>query len=90
MKEYFYQNTALKVFKYGVISDPYFPPFALNTKIYEVNFRVQSKYRKIRTRNKSVFGHFSHSETFIPVSAIFNQNILLKISIRGLLCFGLS
>ena len=27
----------------------------------EVNLRIQSKYRKIRTRNNSVFGHFSRS-----------------------------
>ena len=45
--------------KYGVISVPYFPVFGLNTKIYFVNFRIQSEYRKIRrTRNNSVFGHF--------------------------------
>ena len=38
---------------------PYFPVFGLNTEIYEVNLRIQSEYRKIRTRNNSVFGHFS-------------------------------
>ena len=37
--------------KYGVISYPYFPVFGLNTEI-------QSEYRKIRTRNSSVCGHF--------------------------------
>ena len=26
------------------------------------NLRIQPKYRKILTRNNSVFGHFSHSE----------------------------
>ena len=26
--------------------------------------RIQSEYRKIRTRNNSVFGHFSRSEEF--------------------------
>ena len=52
---------AWKVSKYGVISGPYFPVFGLNTKIYGVNLRVQSKYRKIRSRNNSVFGHFSYS-----------------------------
>ena len=30
--------------------------------IYGVNFRVQSKYGKIRTRKNSVFGHFSRSD----------------------------
>ena len=47
--------------KYVVISVPYFPVFGLNTEIYEVNLRIQSKYRKIRTRNNYVFGHFSRS-----------------------------
>ena len=31
-------------------SGPYFPVFGLNTEIYSVNLRIQSKYRKIRTR----------------------------------------
>ena len=30
-------------------------------EIYKVNLRIQSEYRKIRTRNNSVFGHFSRS-----------------------------
>ena len=47
--------------KYGVISGPYFPAFGLNTERYGVSLRIQSEYRKIRTRNNSVFGHFSHS-----------------------------
>ena len=35
---------------------------------YGVNFRIQSEYKKIRTRNNSVFGHFSPSgtETYKP------------------------
>ena len=41
----------------------YFPVFGLNTEIYGENLRIQSKYRKIRTRKKSVFGHISHSGT---------------------------
>ena len=53
--------TAWKVSKYAVISGPYFPVFGFNTEIYEVNLRIQSEYRKIRTRNNSVFGHFSCS-----------------------------
>ena len=47
--------TAWKVSKYGVISGPYFPVFGLNTEI----LRIHVEYRKIRTRNKSAFGHFS-------------------------------
>ena len=51
----FIPSTAWKVFKYGVISGPYFSVFGLNTKIYGVNLRIQSEYKKIRTRNKTVF-----------------------------------
>ena len=54
-------DTARKVAKYGVISGPYFPVFGLNTEIYSSNVRIQSKYRKIRTRKNSVYGHFSRS-----------------------------
>ena len=54
-------STVWKVSKYGVISGPYFPVFGLNTEIYSVNLRIQSEHRKIRTRNNSLFGQFSHS-----------------------------
>ena len=33
-------------------------------EIYEVNLRIQSEYRKIRTRKNSVFGHFSRNVSF--------------------------
>ena len=35
-----------KVSKYGVFSGPYFPLFGLNTEIYSVNLRIQSKSGK--------------------------------------------
>ena len=54
-----------KVSKYGVISGPYFPLFGLNMKIYGVNLSIQSEYRKIRTRNNSIFGHFSCSDRYL-------------------------
>ena len=54
--------TTWKVSKYGVISGRYFPVFGLNMKIYGLNLRIQSEYRKIRTRNYSVFGLFSRSD----------------------------
>ena len=57
--------TVWKVSKYGVISGPRFPVFGLNMEIYSINLCIQSKYRKIRTRNNSVFGHFSCSVTYI-------------------------
>ena len=37
---------------------------------YSVNLRIQSEYRKIRTRNNSVFGHFSCNG--------WNENLCLK------------
>ena len=54
-------SKTLTLSKYGVISDPYFHVFGLHTEIYEVNLHIESEYRKIRTRNNSVFGHFSRS-----------------------------
>ena len=53
--------TVRKVPRYGAFSSPYFPVFGLNTEIYRVNLRIQSKYGKIRTRKNSVFGLFSRS-----------------------------
>ena len=53
--------------QYGVIADPYFPVFGLNTKIYSANLRIQSEYRKIRTRKNSVFGLFSRSESALLI-----------------------
>ena len=54
--------TTWKVSEYGVYSGPYYPVFGLNTKIYSLNLRIQSEYRKIQTRKNSVFGHFSRSD----------------------------
>ena len=60
-----------KVSKYGVISGPYFPVFALNTEIHRVNLRIHSEYRKVRIRNISVFGHFSPSDYFTITTTCF-------------------
>ena len=54
-------TTAWKVSKYRVISCLYFPIFRLTTEIYSVNLRIHSESRNIRTRNNSLFGHFSRS-----------------------------
>ena len=54
-----------KVSKYRFIFRPYFPLFQPYTEIYGINLRIQSKYKKIRTRNNSVFEHFSRSAYFI-------------------------
>ena len=53
--------TVLKVSKYRVVSGPYFSAFGVNTERYEVSLRIHSDCGKIRTRNNSVFGHFSRS-----------------------------
>ena len=76
--------TAWKASRYGVISGPYFPVFGLNTEIYKVNsVRIQSKYRKTRTRNNSVFGHFSssvHWSVNVQNTRYFlHQNVLFQL-----------
>ena len=39
----------------------YFFPMILSSHRYPVCLRIQSEYTKIRTRNNSVFEHFSRS-----------------------------
>ena len=46
-----------------VLSGRHFPVFGLNTEIYSVILRIQSKYRKIWTRKNSAFGRFSRRDT---------------------------
>ena len=60
---------------YGFVYTPhYFLIFGLNTEIYSVNLRIQTKYRKIQTRYNSLFGHFSRSDvsyaTFTVTTAL--------------------
>ena len=54
----FFFYTVLKVSKYLVFSGKYFPVFGLNTEIYSGNLRIQSEYRKIRTRKTSYLDTF--------------------------------
>ena len=54
--------TTWKASKYGVLSGQYFSVFRLNMKVHGVNPRIQSEYRKIQTRKKSVFWDFSRSD----------------------------
>ena len=47
-----------------------------------VNLRIQSGYRKIRTRNNSVFGHFSRSFWFLSWSRpvkLYVLNVLFQL-----------
>ena len=66
-----FESIALhEVSKYGFISGPYFPVFGLNTERYFASFRIQSEYRKKRTRNNSAFGHlheFDWIRSFIAI-----------------------
>ena len=59
------------MYKYGVFSGPYFFELGLNPEIYGVNLRIQSKYRKMQIRKKSVFGHVSSSE--------FSENFIASL-----------
>ena len=71
-------DTAWKVFKYGVFSGSYF----------SVNFCIQVKYGKVRTRKNSVFGHFLLSMIVIQnfsVSEILLKFKLLKYSFLHIL-----
>ena len=67
----------------------YFPVFVLNTNIYSVNLRIQSKYGKIRTRKYSVFGIFSRSISFTRsingnIKILYFDLNILEICFRGL------
>lgn len=50
---------------------PQFFVFGLNTKIYRISLRIQSKCGKIQTKRNYEFGHFSHSDT---VQAIYSHS----------------
>ena len=63
--------------KYEVISGPYFPAFGLNMERYEISLRIQSQCGKIRTRNYSVFVHFSRSIS--PYSVRMRENTDQKL-----------
>ena len=52
----------------------YFLVFRLNKEIYGVNLRIQSEYRKIRTRKTSAFGRFSRSVRHESVKTMFENH----------------
>ena len=64
--------------KYGVISGPYFPVIGLNTEIY-FEF-IQFECRTIRTKNNSVFGHFSRTVKPLKSAVISLGNIVCHFS----------
>ena len=73
--------TVWKVSKYGFFSGPYFPVFGLNTTIYGTNLGIQSKYGKMRTRKKSVFGHVSAVYLFTFTKDILNGKLHFLCSV---------
>ena len=60
--DYIFIATAWKESKYRVISGPCFSVFGLNAERNGASLCIESEYRKMQTRNNSIFGHFSHSE----------------------------
>ena len=52
-------NHCLKIVQTRSFPGPYFPAFGLNTKIYGVNLRFQSKYWKIWTRKLCIWTLFT-------------------------------
>ena len=72
---------------YGVISGPQFPVFGPNTDIYSVNLHIQSEYRKIGTRNNSVFGQFSPSNKHYDILAVIKgKRKLVKNYLNRKIC----
>ena len=63
--------TAWKLSKYRVVSGLYFLAFGLNTERYSASLSIQSKCRKIRTRNNSAFGHFSRNVRLVLFTGIW-------------------
>ena len=66
------RDTEWKVSKYAATSGPQFPTFGLHTERYFVFLLIQSECWKIRTRNNSVFGHFSLSVAYLSA---FSPNV---------------
>ena len=75
---YFYCVRSIQIRNF--FSDPYFPVFGLNTESYRVNLRIQSEYRKIRTRKNSVFGYFSRSNCH-SLTLIHRENMIHELQI---------
>ena len=64
--------------RYGVFSGPYFPVFGLNTEIYTVNLRIQSKYRKYGPEKTPYLDTFHTVSVFVKAStlrSIFKKTI---------------
>ena len=62
------KNIAWKMSNCRAFFGPYFSVFELNTKIYVVNLRIKSEYRKMRTRQKSMIEQFSDKSPWLDNS----------------------
>ena len=71
-------NTVWKVSKYGVIYGSYFPVVKLNTDMYRVNLRIQSEYRKTRTRNNLMWTLFTQCKYYAKLFQI-RSSLLSKL-----------
>ena len=78
-----WNNTAWKVSKHGVFSDPYFPVFGLSTEIYgslfftEFTEFFQSEYRKIWPRKTPYLDTFHAVKTGQLLSDYIGEIVLL-------------
>ena len=84
------QNHCMKNFQIRSFFWSVFSCIGLNTEIQVVNLLIQSEYRKIETRKKSVFGQFSRSEYKRQSPGKFpsaNTLIIQKPGIKSQLCF---
>ena len=65
-------------------SGPHFSVFELNTDIYKLNLRIQSKYGKIRTRKISVLRPVNEGRVIALVQSVTQANQFD----RGIDCAG--
>ena len=70
----------LKSVQTRIFSGPCFPVFGLNTEIYGVNLRIQSKCGKIRTRRTPYLDDF-HTVHITFIRSSLKQEILIRFLI---------
>ena len=64
--------------KYGVISNPYFPAFGLNTERYEASLRIQSECGKMRKRTTP------NTDTFyaVQIAKVMRKSLKKRKSLK--------
>ena len=68
-----------KVSEFEDFSGPYFPVLALNTDIYKVNLRIQSKYGNIRTKGPPNLDIFHIVRKGVSIPLFQNHPHIIKI-----------